>query len=164
MIISCIKCNKKFEVDANLIPDSGRILQCGSCSYKWHYTPFVKLKNEIKTDDVNKNIDYSEPTVFNDDENDLIEDTNKDDNKDTNNKKNQNKIKEVNKNIKQDKDSKINFLNLLLVGIITFIALIVIIDTFKTPVSNFIPDINMYLDSLYETLLDIYLFTINLLK
>ena len=92
--------------------------------------------------------------------NDLIEDTNKD----TNNKKSLNKIKEVNKNIKHDRDSKINFLNLLLVGIITFIALIVIIDTFKTPVSNFIPDINMYLDSLYETLLDIYLFTINLLK
>ena len=160
MIISCEKCNKKFEVDANLIPDSGRILQCGSCSYKWHYTPFVKLENEIKTNDVNKDTDYGEPTVFSHDVNDLIEDTNKD----TNNKKSLNKIKEVNKNIKHDRDSKINFLNLLLVGIITFIALIVIIDTFKTPVSNFIPDINMYLDSLYETLLDIYLFTINLLK
>ena len=49
MIISCEKCNKKFELSDELIPDEGRLLQCGSCSYKWHYTPTktIKLVNEI---------------------------------------------------------------------------------------------------------------------
>ena len=31
MIIECISCNKKFEVNSELIPDSGRTIQCGSC-------------------------------------------------------------------------------------------------------------------------------------
>ena len=49
MIISCEKCDKKFEISDELIPDEGRLLQCGSCSYEWHYTPTktIKLVNEI---------------------------------------------------------------------------------------------------------------------
>ena len=49
MIISCEKCNKKFELSKELVPDEGRLLQCGSCSYKWHYIPkkIIKLVNEI---------------------------------------------------------------------------------------------------------------------
>ena len=39
MIISCDKCNKKFEIADKLIPDTGRLLQCGSCLHKWHYVP-----------------------------------------------------------------------------------------------------------------------------
>ena len=37
MIIECINCNKKFEVDSSLIPQSGRNLQCGLCDHKWFY-------------------------------------------------------------------------------------------------------------------------------
>ena len=50
MIISCEKCNKKFEISDNLIPDDGRLLECGSCSYQWHYIPQnrIKLVNEVK--------------------------------------------------------------------------------------------------------------------
>ena len=49
MIISCEKCNKKFELSDELVPDEGRLLQCGACSYKWHYIPTktIKLVNEI---------------------------------------------------------------------------------------------------------------------
>ena len=49
MIISCEKCNKKFELSDELVPDKGRLLQCGSCSHKWHYIPTktIKLVNEI---------------------------------------------------------------------------------------------------------------------
>ena len=32
MIIECINCNKKFNVDAELIPEEGRKIQCGSCA------------------------------------------------------------------------------------------------------------------------------------
>ena len=47
MIITCPSCNKKFNVDASLIPQKGRILQCGFCEHKW----FFKTENteeEIK--------------------------------------------------------------------------------------------------------------------
>ena len=50
MIISCEKCNKKFELADNLIPSTGRLLQCGSCSYQWHYIPESKIElvDEVK--------------------------------------------------------------------------------------------------------------------
>ena len=46
MIISCEKCDKKFQISDELIPQSGRLLQCGSCSYQWHYTPKIKIKKQ----------------------------------------------------------------------------------------------------------------------
>ena len=51
MIINCIKCTKKFEVKATLIPDNGRTIQCGSCNHVWFYKPKIEQsKNEIKTE------------------------------------------------------------------------------------------------------------------
>ena len=41
MIITCACGDKKFEVDATLIPAEGRLLQCGHCDRKWHF------KNEL---------------------------------------------------------------------------------------------------------------------
>ena len=41
MIIDCQNCNKKFDIDHNLIPERGRLLQCSSCNHKWFF------KNEI---------------------------------------------------------------------------------------------------------------------
>ena len=38
MIISCENCNKNFEVDSDLIPEKGRLLQCNACDHKWFYT------------------------------------------------------------------------------------------------------------------------------
>ena len=37
MFIECPNCNKKFEVDHNLIPEDGRLVQCGSCNHTWLY-------------------------------------------------------------------------------------------------------------------------------
>ena len=37
MIITCDQCLKKFEIESNLIPKSGRLLQCSSCGHKWFY-------------------------------------------------------------------------------------------------------------------------------
>ena len=37
MIITCNNCNKKFEIDENLIPEKGRLLQCSSCNHQWHF-------------------------------------------------------------------------------------------------------------------------------
>ena len=37
MIIECVKCSKKFDVNSDLIPSSGRTIQCGSCNHVWFY-------------------------------------------------------------------------------------------------------------------------------
>ena len=37
MIITCPACEKKFQIDATLIPNEGRTLQCGSCGHQWFY-------------------------------------------------------------------------------------------------------------------------------
>ena len=47
MIISCAQCDKKFEIESNLIPSEGRLLQCSSCNHKW----FHKKKAEKITTD-----------------------------------------------------------------------------------------------------------------
>ena len=61
MIISCEKCNKNFEISDNLIPDEGRLLECGSFSYQWHFIPKdrIKLVNEVKNEDSSINVDSS---------------------------------------------------------------------------------------------------------
>ena len=42
MIIECINCNKKFEVNSDLIPDTGRTIECGSCGHVWFFN-----KNDV---------------------------------------------------------------------------------------------------------------------
>ncbi len=57
MIISCLNCNKKFNIDEKLIPENGRLLQCSSCNHKWHYTK-PKKENVIlseKNEEVQNN-------------------------------------------------------------------------------------------------------------
>ena len=47
MIIACNNCHKKFNIDSNLIPDNGRLLQCNSCNHKWFFKK--KIINESIT-------------------------------------------------------------------------------------------------------------------
>ena len=154
MIVSCEKCNKKFELADNLVPSTGRLLQCGSCSYQWHYIPESKIElvNEVKdnvktTDQVKKTL--QKPI-----------------------KKKIEKRKTIaNQNIHQSyseesetRKRKIGFFSFLLVMIISLVSLVILLDTFKLQLSSIIPNIDFYLVSLYDTLKDIYLFFIDLLK
>ena len=41
MFIVCNSCKTKFDIDQNLIPIKGRLLQCNKCNHKWFF------KNEI---------------------------------------------------------------------------------------------------------------------
>ena len=154
MIISWKKFNKKYELADNLIPSTGRLLQCGSCSYQWHYIPEnkIELVNEVK-DNV-KTSDQVKKTL-------------------------QKPIKKriekrktiVNQNIHQSyseesetKEGKIGFFSFLLVTIISLVSLVILLDTFKHQLSSIIPNIDFYLVSLYDTLKDIFLFFTDLLK
>ena len=147
MIISCEKCNKKFELEDNLIPETGRLLQCGSCSYQWHYIPTNKitLVNEIDTTKSSKNIKKSVKKI---------------DKKKINADKN---ILESDESILENKKG-VGFFSYLLVIIISLVALLVIGDTFKPYLLNIVPNLDFYLSSLYESLTDIYLFFKDLLK
>ena len=51
-----------------------------------------------------------------------------------------------------------------IIGIISFIALIIVLDTFKSPLKEIFPKLEYFLLSLYETLKDIELFIIDLIK
>ena len=141
MIISCEKCNKKFELEDNLIPETGRLLQCGSCSYQWHYIPTNKitLVNEIDSTKSSKNIKKSVKKI---------------DKKKINADKN---ILESGESILENKKG-VGFFSYLLVIIISLVALLVVGDTFKPYLLNIVPNLDFYLSSLYESLTDIYLF------
>ena len=56
MIIECINCKKKFIVNSELIPSSGRTIQCGSCDHTWFYQPINKIidKKEKKPSSISK--------------------------------------------------------------------------------------------------------------
>ena len=51
-----------------------------------------------------------------------------------------------------------NILSSIIVFIVSFIALIIILDTFQDPISNIVPNIEFLLYSLYETIYDVLLF------
>ena len=149
MIIVCVNCSKKFEVNSDLIPDKGRTIQCGSCSHIWYYQKdnqdqIIKKDLKIKKNqntpkkrsNIKRNISSKETT-----KQDL-------------NKKNY----ELTKYNKKSNFSLAKLLSFILVIILTFIALIIIVDTFKTPLYKFIPNLELLLFSLFETLKDIELF------
>ncbi len=50
------------------------------------------------------------------------------------------------------------FLSYIIVSIITFVAIIIVIDTFKDPLSNIFPNLELVLYNLFETLRDLILF------
>ena len=59
MIIECPNCNKKFNLDKNLIPENGRTLKCSSCDHIWHYKiPITESIDDIGiSEDKNTNLD-----------------------------------------------------------------------------------------------------------
>ena len=67
-----------------------------------------------------------------------------------------NKSTTVNAKLKKQKNFKI--LNIFIVAIISFVAFIIIVDTFKYPIVKIVPNIEFILYNLYESIKDISLF------
>ena len=146
MIIECPKCNKKFQIDQNLIPNNGRMLQCGSCDHNWFFK--FEIENKVKNEDIQideKVNDSKEKTSFE-------EDTIEYENKNANNE--ESKLKENN----------LNYFKIILVAIISFVAFIIVLDTFKSSLTSIFPNIKIILDNLYQSLHDIKLFMLDLFK
>ena len=162
MIITCPNCNKKFNIDNSLIPDEGRELQCGSCNHVWLYkieednSKILELKEEIDSNDIETKVDKNNEKIVE-------------------NKNPLTKIKtEINnqikeKDIEKQKETKISkntgnkFFSYLIVFIISFVALIILLDTLKNPLINVFPGLEIILFNLFETLQDIKLFIIDLI-
>ena len=155
MIITCPSCEKKFEIDQKLIPSEGRMLQCGSCDHQW----FFKIDDPEKKI-VNEQILTSEKV-----EQEEIDSINPSTNDETkNSKKEISSEKFSTSNVEQKPKRSYNFLNILLVVIISIIALILILDTFKNNLEAVFPNINFFLDNLYQSIEDIKLFILDLIK
>ena len=152
MIITCENCTKKFEVDADLIPDKGRLLQCMKCQHTWFF------KNAISTD-TDKSHDSKSPTLMEDtsgsEKDDLIVENNLD-NQELSENKNKKRTSFTKSNL--GKKKRISIINLTLVFIISFIALIILTDTFKSQIGKIVPSVDFLLYNLYESIKDILLF------
>ena len=151
MIIDCINCAKKFEVNADLIPTDGRTIQCGSCNHLWFFKKDYKKIDEFTED---PKVEPPSPNLIN-----------KINNKDSkisleiNKPSNDDKIEITNKKIKKKTSFTFGkFLSYILVLIISFIGLLVIIDTFKHLLFEIFPNLELLLFSFYETIKDIQLF------
>ena len=143
MIIVCPSCGKNFDVDENLIPDKGRLLKCGSCDQTWFFNKNVSEQTEPLIDKPanQKKILY------------------KDENLDKSVSKAP--IKPGSELVKYKPKYNFTFgkfLSYIIVSIITFVAIIILLDTFKSPLSNIYPNLELVLYNLFETLRDLILF------
>ena len=152
MIIECINCNKKFDVNSELIPSSGRTIQCGSCNHIWFFDPKKIIpKTKVKTK-IEKKTYNQTPTSIKKKFHPKKEQKNNFSDVDI--KKNY----EITKYNPKTSFSLSKFLSYILVLIISFVALIVIIDTFRAPLYQKFPNLELIIFSLFETLKDIVLF------
>tara|TARA_Y100001935_G_scaffold225435_1_gene202532 strand:- start:267 stop:761 length:495 start_codon:yes stop_codon:yes gene_type:complete len=164
MIITCPNCNKQFRIDNSLIPLEGRDLQCGSCKHDWFYKieeetdKVLKLNDKIENKDVETKLEKKEKKI----------EEKKLEFEKVNNKVNVEKenILEKQKNNALSKNLENNgtkFFSYLIVFIISFLALIILLDTLKTPLINVFPRLEVILFNLFETLQDLKLFIIDLI-
>ena len=154
MIISCPSCKKSFQIDSSLIPIEGRNLKCGSCGHVWFFKneeknlelkteiiPNIKIESDKK---IQKKVDIDKKDI----QDGIINNTDK-------------------ALIKYDEGPKITFTNLLgymVVFILSFIALIILLDTFQIQLSSIFPNLELFLYNLYETVKDMSLFIKDLIK
>ena len=162
MIIACPNCNKKFQIDATLIPEEGRDLQCGSCKHVWFYkaenenfSPLA-LNEDLVNNEITDNLTKKKIENIIDNNNSTIQEISKNKEKKINDISNNKKIEK--KNISTGS----KFFSYLIVLIISFVALIILVDTLKTPIINVFPAAEIILFNLFETLQDIKLFIIDL--
>ena len=165
MIITCNNCNKKFDIDSNLISDKGRLLQCASCDHKWFFKKEV-LENTVSPIDEETGIDSinifdqnnlsinEEESVSNPPKDEVEVDLEEE----TKEKIETNIDESPQVNTKPKKPKNFKILNIFVVAIISFVAFIIIVDTFKYPIGKIVPNIEFILYNLYESIKDIALF------
>tara|TARA_B100001093_G_C26607340_1_gene918614 strand:+ start:124 stop:579 length:456 start_codon:yes stop_codon:yes gene_type:complete len=151
MIITCPSCEKKFELDANLVPDDGRMLQCGSCNHAWFFRKAENEETMIKPIKLESNLSDNIGEIVINEELDYPKKQTKNriQNKSGNNNSNFNLFK---------------IFNYFIVLIISLIALIILLDTFKNNLTSIFPNLELFLYNLFESIRDIKLFINDLVR
>jgi len=165
MIISCPNCNKQFKINTSLIPNNGRDLKCGSCDHVWFY----KIEDN-KTKPLPLRDDYADKEIKDEIDNKILDNINEPISvslqKDIDDRIDKTEVKIVEKKLSPKNKIKKNiagkFFSYLLVSIISFMALIILIDTLKVPLIDIFPGLEILLFNLFEILKDIKLFIIDL--
>ena len=154
MIISCVNCNKKFSVNSDLIPENGRTIQCGSCNHIWFFKKnFNDLQKDLSDNTIKKTIsaenkkslDIKIPQQTDIQHNKIDKITKK-------------KRSEIVKYQPKKKFTFVSLLSYIIVSLISFVALIILLDTFKSTLYNNFPQLELILFNFFETLKDIRLF------
>ena len=163
MIISCPNCKKKFQINGTLVPVEGRNLQCGSCKHVWFYksenedSSLLTLNEDLINNEIKDNLQKKEIENIIDNNKSSIQEKLKNEEKIIKDNSDNKKIEKKNEN------SGGKFFSYLIVLIISSVALIILVDTLKTPIINVFPGAEMILFNLFETLQDIKLFIIDII-
>ena len=147
MIITCPACQKKFKLDNNLLPENGRNLQCGSCDYKWFFKENDKEEIVEKPLEINLTKDEVVDEIKDNLETTLPQNTQ------------ENQIVDNGLNLNFSK-----IFSYFIVLIITAIAAIIFLDTFKNNLSSVFPNLELFLYNLLESIKDINLFMKDLIR
>ena len=164
MIIECPACSKKFNIDEKLIPDEGRLLKCGNCDHTWFYKKEENLKLETETIKINE-IEENKSEINIEPVDVPIKETKKIRKKIS--KKSSTKESTSKELVSIDKSSvsrENNIIKKIFLIIISIIAFILLIDTFKNQISVIFPGIVQMSDSLYQVINDLKLFIKDLVR
>ena len=148
-----------------MIPDEGRNLQCGSCNHVWFYKikeqkkELLKLDEEIKSEDIEITPKNEKEQI--EEKEQSLEKVKTEINNGLKEKISENQKNKTTSKNTVNKGSK--FFSYLVVFIVSFIALIILLDTLKAPLINVFPSLEIILFNLFETLQDIKLFIIDLI-
>ena len=164
MIIECPACSKKFNIDEKLIPDEGRLLKCGNCDHTWFYKKEENLKLDTETVKINE-IEENKSEINIEPVDVPIKQTKKIKKKIS--KKysiKESKSKELVSIDKSSVSRENNIIKKIFLIIISIIAFILLIDTFKNQLSVIFPGIVQMSDSLYQVINDLKLFIKDLVR
>ena len=164
MIIECPACSKKFNINEKLIPDEGRLLKCGNCEHTWFYKKDEKIKLEAET--TKKSQIEENKSEFNIEP---VEEPIKQTKKIRKKVSKKFSIKEsTSKELVSIHKSSVSRENIIIkkifLIIISIIAFILLIDTFKNQISIIFPGILKMSDSLYLVINDLKLFIKDLVR
>ena len=163
MIITCPCEKKQFKIDESLIPYEGRELQCGTCERVWFYKPEYE-KDESLTLNENITKDKSEQSTEKKDKNfEFSKQLQKEEKNETETETKEETSNEISKSVEKSANKGFKIFSYLIVFIISSVALIILLDTLKTPLINVFPGLEIILFNLFETLKDIKLFIIDLI-
>ena len=164
MIIECPACSKKFNIDEKLIPDEGRLLKCGNCDHTWFYKKEENLILETETIKVNE-IEENKSEINIEPVDVPIKQTKKIrkkiSKKSTTKESTSKELVSIDKSLISRENNIIKKIFLIIISIIAFILLI---DTFKNQLSVIFPGIVQMLDSLYLVINDLKLFIKDLVR